>query len=134
MIGTALVQVCALFSATAVLASLSGSMAFRSSLAIQQNLASTSAPGPLVASVNGSKFRQAQAASKPAPVLDLPALQAASRILQDQLVKDSQAVPDLGDMICGSLSDALRVTTNHSPMEQWNSGNALFRVVHCVPG
>ncbi|KAI0757109.1 nucleoporin [Daedaleopsis nitida] len=81
-------------------------MAFRSSLTIQQNLASTSAPGPLVASVNGSKFRQAQAASKPAPVLDLPALQAASRILQDQLVKDSQAVPDLGDMISGMPSSA----------------------------
>ena len=79
-------------------------MAFRSSLALQQNRASTSSPGPLITSVNGSKFRQAQAASKPAPVLDLPALQAASRVLQDQLVKDSQAVPDLGDMICASHS------------------------------
>ncbi|KAI0735282.1 nucleoporin [Earliella scabrosa] len=81
-------------------------MAFRSSLALQQNRASTSSPGPLITSVNGSKFRQAQAASKPAPVLDLPALQAASRVLQDQLVKDSQAVPDLGDMISGMPSSA----------------------------
>ena len=50
--------------------------------------------------VRGGKLRQTQAASKPAPVLDLPALQAASRVLQEQLVKDSQVVPDLGDMIC----------------------------------
>ena len=75
-------------------------MAFRSTYAVPQNYASTSNSGPLTASVNGSKFRQAQVASKPAPVLDLPALQAASRVLQDQLVKDSQVIPDLGDMIC----------------------------------
>lgn len=35
---------------------------------------------------------------KPAP-LDLAALQAASRVLQDQLIKDAQIVPDLGDML-----------------------------------
>ena len=80
------------------------SMAFRSSIATQQNFASSSTSGPLIASVNGGKLRQAQAASKPAPVLDLTALQAASRVLQEQLVKDSQIVPDLGDMICECLS------------------------------
>ncbi|TBU35136.1 nucleoporin [Dichomitus squalens] len=82
-------------------------MAFRSTYAVPQNFASTSTSGPLIASVNGSKFRQAQVASKPAPVLDLPALQAASRVLQEQLVKDSQTIPDLGDMISGQPSSAL---------------------------
>ncbi|RPD63049.1 nucleoporin [Lentinus tigrinus ALCF2SS1-6] len=82
------------------------SMAFRTSIAAQQNFASTSTSGPLIASVNGGKLRQTQAASKPAPVLDLPALQAASRVLQEQLVKDSQIVPDLGDMISGMPSSA----------------------------
>lgn len=85
-------------------------MAFRSSLAAPQGFASTSAAGPLLASVNGSKFKQTQVASKPAPVLDLPALQAASRVLQEQLVKDSQAVPDLGDMICMCNLVHVRVT------------------------
>lgn len=40
-----------------------------------------------------------QPASKPAPTVDLPSLQSASRVLQDQLVKDAQAVPELGDML-----------------------------------
>ncbi|KAL1748480.1 Non-repetitive/WGA-negative nucleoporin C-terminal-domain-containing protein [Schizophyllum fasciatum] len=31
--------------------------------------------------------------------VDLPALQGASRVLQEQLVKDSQAIPDLGDTL-----------------------------------
>ncbi|PIL32067.1 transporter [Ganoderma sinense ZZ0214-1] len=79
-------------------------MAFRSSFTVPQNFASASASGPLGASVNGSKFKQVQVASKPAQALDLPALQAASRVLQEQLVKDSQAVPDLGDMLSGQAS------------------------------
>lgn len=33
------------------------------------------------------------------PALDLPALQGASRLLQDQLIKDAQILPDLGDML-----------------------------------
>lgn len=37
--------------------------------------------------------------SKPPPVLDLPALQAASRVLHEQIAKDAQIVPDLGDML-----------------------------------
>ncbi|KAI0639300.1 nucleoporin [Trametes polyzona] len=81
-------------------------MAFLSSVAGQPNLASSSSSGPLLASVSGSKLRQAQTASKPVPVLDLPALQAASRVLHEQLVKDSQIIPDLGDMIAGSPSSA----------------------------
>ena len=74
-------------------------MAFRSTFAAPQNLASSSAPSHFFASANGSKFKQAQSAPKSPVVLDLPALQAAGRVLQDQLVKDSQIVPDLGDMI-----------------------------------
>ncbi|KAI0695140.1 nucleoporin [Cytidiella melzeri] len=42
---------------------------------------------------------QSQAVPKPVVSLDLPALQGASRVLQDQLVKDAQAVPELGDML-----------------------------------
>lgn len=74
-------------------------MAFLSSSAAQPNLAASSSSGTLLASVSGSKLRQTQGASKPVAVLDLPALQAGSRVLQEQLVKDSQVIPDLGDMI-----------------------------------
>jgi hypothetical protein len=38
----------------------------------------------------------------PAPV-DLPALQSASRVLQDQFVKDAQIIPDLGDMLTARM-------------------------------
>ncbi|KAI0824272.1 nucleoporin [Trametes gibbosa] len=77
-------------------------------MAAQPNLAaSSSSSGPLFASVGGSRLRQTQAAAtKPIPVLDLPALQAASQLLQEQLVKDSQIIPDLGDLISGSPSSA----------------------------
>ena len=37
--------------------------------------------------------------SKSAP-LDLPALQTASRLIQEQLIRDAQIIPDLGDMLC----------------------------------
>ena len=47
----------------------------------------------------GGRSRHAQTMSKPAALLDLPALQAASRVLQEQLAKDAQTVPDLGDML-----------------------------------
>lgn len=52
----------------------------------------------LNASING-RGRPAQGAQKPAPVLDLPALQNASRVLHDQLTKDAQVIPDLGEMM-----------------------------------
>lgn len=126
MIGAALVQVFLSPSSATVLGL---SMAFRSSLSLHQNLASTSASGPLVASINGSKFKQVQSASKPAPVLDLPALHAASRVLQEQLVKDSQAVPDLGDMICMSLLS--RRTASCSPVHQ--RGCRLRLPTPCFP-
>jgi nuclear pore complex protein Nup155 len=35
--------------------------------------------------------------------VDLPALQNASRVLQDQLVKDSQIIPDLGDTLTARM-------------------------------
>jgi hypothetical protein len=35
--------------------------------------------------------------NKPAPIVDLPALQSASHVLQDQFTRDAQSVPDLGD-------------------------------------
>ena len=36
--------------------------------------------------------------------LDLPALQAASRVLHEHFLKDAQAVPDLGDMLTIRMS------------------------------
>lgn len=45
------------------------------------------------------KSAQLQHAAKPIPAVDLPALQSAGRVLHDQLVKDAQAVPELGDML-----------------------------------
>lgn len=45
------------------------------------------------------RSRHSQSMSKPPPVLDLPALQAASRVLHEQIAKDAQIVPDLGDML-----------------------------------
>ncbi|KII84336.1 hypothetical protein PLICRDRAFT_179588 [Plicaturopsis crispa FD-325 SS-3] len=57
---------------------------------------------------NASTSRQVAAASKPAPVVDLPALPSASCVLQDQFVKDAQSVSDLGETLAtpGSQSSA----------------------------
>jgi hypothetical protein len=60
--------------------------------------ASRSFNGPLT-STNGLNSRQLLPASKPAPVVDLPALQSASRVLQDQFIKDAQVIPDLVDTL-----------------------------------
>ena len=49
--------------------------------------------------------------SKSAP-LDLPALQAASRLVQEQLIRDAQIIPDLGDMLCPSSSTFLSNNTH----------------------
>ncbi|TFY65154.1 hypothetical protein EVJ58_g2157 [Rhodofomes roseus] len=43
--------------------------------------------------------RQLQVAPKPIPALDLPALQNASRVLQEQLHKDAQILPDLNELL-----------------------------------
>jgi hypothetical protein len=50
-------------------------------------------------SLAGALVLKPQSVSEPAPVLDLPALQTASTILQDKLNKDASAVPDLGEML-----------------------------------
>lgn len=57
--------------------------------------------GPSVAftTTAGAKSHPLQSISKPAPVVDLPALQSASRVLQDQLIKDAQVIPDLLDTL-----------------------------------
>lgn len=44
---------------------------------------------------------------QPPPVVDIPALQSASRVLQDQLVKDAQIIPDLGEMFTSCASKPL---------------------------
>lgn len=54
---------------------------------------------PNSANQNGIDSRQVQLASRPVPVVDLPALQSASRVLQDQFIKDAQIIPDLGDTL-----------------------------------
>lgn len=61
------------------------------------SLAASSSRG-FPASFSG-RPRNGQTVSKPPPVLDLAALQTASHVLQEQLAKDAQIVPDLGDML-----------------------------------
>ena len=39
---------------------------------------------------------------QPLPVVDLEVLQAASRVLQEQLLKDAQIIPDHGEMFAYS--------------------------------
>jgi hypothetical protein len=48
--------------------------------------------------------RQPHPLPRPAPVVDLLALQNASRVLQDQLLKDSQIIPDLGETLTACMS------------------------------
>ncbi|KAF9229208.1 nucleoporin [Gyrodon lividus] len=48
---------------------------------------------------NATILRTHQLQSRPSPVVDLPALQSASRVLHDQFVKDSQIIPDIGEML-----------------------------------
>ena len=67
--------------------------------------ASRSFNGPLPStSTNGLNSRQLLLASKPAPVVDLPALQSASRLLQDQFMKDAQVIPDLAETLTTRMS------------------------------
>ncbi|KAI6047699.1 nucleoporin [Pisolithus marmoratus] len=52
-------------------------------------------------------FSSDQVAYKPSPVVDLSSLQDASRVLHEQLVKDSQIIPDLGELLlAGGASSA----------------------------
>jgi len=44
-------------------------------------------------------IRQPRPTDKQPTPVDLPALQNASRVLHDQLLKDSQIIPDLGDIL-----------------------------------
>ncbi|KAG6332506.1 hypothetical protein ID866_6583 [Astraeus odoratus] len=57
-------------------------------------------------STHGSLFRQGQLPSKPTPIVDLASLQSASRVLHDQFVKDSQIIPDVGELLLGGPSSA----------------------------
>lgn len=47
----------------------------------------------------------AQTASKPSAIVDLNSLQSASRVLHDQFLKDSQIIPDLGELLLGVSSN-----------------------------
>jgi hypothetical protein len=55
-------------------------------------LSSTNLPGSSSTNVLVPKQQQ------PLSSLDIPALQVASRVLQDQMMKDTQIIPDLGEM------------------------------------
>jgi nuclear pore complex protein Nup155 len=60
-----------------------------------------------------TKNLQLQHAVKPASVVDLPALEGAGRVIHEQLVKDAQSVPELGDVLtirAFSVSHAFRVS------------------------
>ena len=70
---------------------MASSLPFSTSRSFSGPLASTSSY-PL-------STRQLQVPAKPAPVLDLLALQSASQVLQDQFIKDVQAIPDLSDTL-----------------------------------
>ncbi|KAF9244625.1 nucleoporin [Melanogaster broomeanus] len=48
---------------------------------------------------NAAGLRTNQLQSRPSPVVDLSGLQSASRVLHDQFLKDSQIVPDIGDLL-----------------------------------
>ncbi|KAI5123612.1 hypothetical protein M0805_003428 [Coniferiporia weirii] len=48
---------------------------------------------------NHASTSRIKAPSAHPSTLDLPALQNASRLIQDQLIKDAQVIPDLGDML-----------------------------------
>jgi len=60
----------------------------------------TSTLGPLFPGLSNQPIsRQLPQPPRPVPVVDLDVLQNASRVLQDQFVKDSQIIPDLGDTL-----------------------------------
>ncbi|KAF8846309.1 nucleoporin [Paxillus ammoniavirescens] len=50
-------------------------------------------------SANATILRTNHLQSRPSPAVDLPGLQTASRVLHDQFVKDSQIIPDIGEML-----------------------------------
>jgi len=68
--------------------------------------ASSSAPN------NDSNTRQAPG-TKPAPV-DLPALQNASHVLLEQLSKDAQIIPDLGESLTACMCFTSLLTLDSS--------------------
>ena len=54
----------------------------------------------------------------PKPVLDLPALQSASHVLQEQFAKDAQAIPDLAETLTTrehDISGAVGMRSNQPP-------------------
>ncbi|KAH9487013.1 putative nucleoporin [Psilocybe cubensis] len=66
---------------------------------------SRSFPLPNTSTQNNPTSTRQVPGTKPAPV-DLPALQNASRVLIDQLEKDAQIIPDLGETLTASGSQA----------------------------
>lgn len=68
-----------------------------------------------------------QQTSKPVPV-DLNALQSASRVLLDQLAKDAQIIPDLGETLTGGQC-AVHLTIPHLFMDNRRS-SCLWKLQH----
>lgn len=77
--------------------------------------------------MNG-KSQQMLSTAKTVPVLELPALQSASRVLQDQINKDAQAIPDLGDMLTIRMSASALVCCVRISAEK-HSGRAVISFV-----
>ena len=69
-------------------------------------------------------------APKPA-TLDLPALQAASRVLQDQFVKDAQIIPDLGELL--SIRKSVRLLLEPEKAHLLHSWRPIVCGVHHLP-
>lgn len=104
-------------------------MAFSSSLAGIRPLGGFKEDTNSAFGASGSS-RARTAAPRPPP-LDLPALQHASRALQEQFIKDVQSVPDLGDMLTIRM---LSETLWNSPpcVDARLSWRTVFSFLHCL--
>lgn len=70
-------------------------MSFSGSTLNIRSFGGLSGPPPSNNYASGSRVKT----SPPRTTPDLPALQDASRLVQEQLIKDTQIIPDLGDML-----------------------------------
>ena len=76
-----------------------------------------------------STSRAKQPAPRPAP-LDLPALQGASRVVQEVLIKDAQIIPDLGELLTiRMLWSIVRTYSNTESLLSWRT---VIRIIYCI--
>lgn len=86
-----------------------------------------------MASTSSGTLNTRQSQVAPKPVVDLPALESASRVLQDQFAKDAQAIPDLAETLTTRecLSRLIMLTGSQ---KIGSSGRAIVCFVYCVSG